>query len=44
VDKYGPGGNVGIMGMIMNPAVDMFSSMMIMNDELMKYGTGYYCH
>ncbi len=43
IDKYGPGGNVGVMGMIMNPNVDMFSSMMTMNDEIMKYGTGYYC-
>ena len=43
IDAYGPGGNVAIMGMIAHPAVDMFSSMMILNDEVIKYGTGYYC-
>ena len=43
IDAYGPGGNIAIMGMITNPAVDMFSSMMTINDEIMKYGTGYYC-
>lgn len=43
IDAYGPGGNIGIMGMITNPGVDFFSSMMILNDEIIKYGTGYYC-
>ena len=43
IDLYGPGGNIGIMGLITNPNVDMFSSMMTLNDEIIKYGTGYYC-
>ena len=43
IDSYGPGGNIGIMGMITNPAVDMFTAMMAINDEIVKYGTGYYC-
>ena len=43
IDAYGPGGNIAIMGMITNPAVDMFTSMMTISDEIMKYGTGYYC-
>ena len=42
IDKYGPGGNVGIMGVMFNPAVDMFSSMMTIHDEVVKYGTNYY--
>ena len=43
IDKYGPGGNIGVMGVIFNPSVDMFSSMMTLNDEIIRYGTGYYC-
>ena len=43
IDAYVPGGNIALMCMIVNPAVDMFSSMMTMQDEVMKYGTGYYC-
>ncbi len=31
------------MGVIFNPSVDMFSSMMTLNDEIIRYGTGYYC-
>ena len=31
------------MCMITNPAVDMFQSMLAMQDEVMKYGTGFYC-
>ena len=34
---------VGVMGVIFNPNVDMFSSMMTLNDEIIQYGTGYYC-
>ena len=43
IDTYGPGGNIALMCMITNPAVDMFQSMMTMNDEVIKYGIGYYC-
>ena len=43
IDKYGPGGNVAILCMIMNPQVDLAESMLIMHDEIVKYGTNYYC-
>ena len=42
IDKYGPGGNVAILGMIAHPAVDVLSSKNIMHDEVVRYGTGYY--
>ena len=43
IDLYGPGGNVVINGMITNPAVDFFSSAAVMTDEVINYGTGFYC-
>ena len=43
IDTYGPGGNIALMCMITNPAVEMFQSMLAMQDEVMKYGTGFYC-
>jgi hypothetical protein len=43
IDKYGPGGNVAILCMILNPEVDFDESAKIMHDEVLKYGTGYYC-
>ena len=44
IDKYGPGGNVGIMGMIMYADPQkMVSTMMTLSDEAIRYGTNYYC-
>lgn len=43
IDNYGPGGNVAIFCMIMNPQVDFAESSAIMHDEIVKYGTNYYC-
>ena len=44
IDKYGPGGNVGIMGMIMYADPQkMVSTMMTLRDEAIRYGTNYYC-
>ncbi len=44
IDKYGPGGNIAILCMILNPEVDFDKSAKIMHDEVIRYGTGYYCH
>ena len=43
IDLYGPGGNLALMCIITNPAVDMIPAMLAMNDEVIKYETGYYC-
>lgn len=43
IDRYGPGGNVGIVCAIMNPEIDPFWATPIMDDEVIQYGTGYYC-
>jgi hypothetical protein len=43
IDLYGPGGNIAMMNLIMNPALDVAQSSMIMHDETVRYGTGYYC-
>lgn len=43
IDKYGPGGNVAILAFILNPELDPDESSKIMHDEVIKYGTGYYC-
>ena len=44
IDKYGPGGNVGIMSMIMYADPQkMVSTMMTLSDEAIRYGTNYYC-
>ena len=43
IDKYGPGGNIAIFTMIAHPAVDLGASMGILHDEVVRYGTGYYC-
>ena len=43
IDRYGPGGNVAIFTMIAHPAVDFVRTMSILHDEIVSYGTGYYC-
>ena len=43
IDLYGPGGNVAIMVMIAHPAVDFVAARRILHDEVVRYGTGYYC-
>lgn len=43
IDKYAPGGNFGFMGMIMYAdPMKMISTMQILSDEGLKYGTDYY--
>ncbi|MBO4831645.1 MAG: hypothetical protein J5569_04115 [Oscillospiraceae bacterium] len=43
VDLYGPGGNLALMCVINNPAVDTIPAIITMNQEVIRYGTGYYC-
>lgn len=43
IDRYGPGGNVAICGIIAHPAVDMRFARTVLHDEIVRYGTGYYC-
>lgn len=43
IDLYGPGGNVAIICMVAHPAVNFVEAKRIMHDEIVKYGTGYYC-
>lgn len=43
IDHYGPGGNVAIFAMITHPAVDLMKALPVMQDELLRYGTNYYC-
>ena len=43
IDAYGPGGNIALFTMIAHPAVNMGTAVGIMHDEILKYGTGYYC-
>jgi hypothetical protein len=43
IDRYGPGGNVAICGIIAHPAVDMRLARTVLHDEIVRYGTGYYC-
>lgn len=43
IDKYAPGGNYGVLGMVMYSDFNQtLSSMMAMSDEAVKYGTNYY--
>lgn len=43
IDKYAPGGNYAMLGMILYSDVNKFlSTMAIMSDETIKYGTNYY--
>lgn len=43
IDRYGPGGNYAMMGMILYSDRDRFlKTMAIMSDETIKYGTNYY--
>ena len=42
IDRYGPGGNIAIQGIIAHPAVDFRRVGAILHDEIVKYGTGYY--
>ena len=43
IDRYGPGGNVAIMCAIAHPAVSFRDAMPLLHDEIIRYGTGYYC-
>ena len=43
IDRYGPGGNVAIVTVIAHPAVDLRRASAALNDEVIRYGTGYYC-
>ena len=43
IDKYGPAGNYGMFTMIANPSVDFVHGMMVLHEEVINYGTGYYC-
>jgi hypothetical protein len=43
IDKYGPGGNYAMFGMILYSDMNKFlKTMAIMSDETIKYGTNYY--
>ncbi|NLV51218.1 MAG: hypothetical protein GXY20_11070 [Clostridiales bacterium] len=43
IDRYAPGGNYAIMGMILYSSLDKFvRTMAIMTDEALKYGNNYY--
>ena len=42
IDRYGPGGNVAIMTMIAHPAVDLRAAALVLHDEIVRCGTGYY--
>ena len=43
IDKYAPGGNYGLIGMIMfADPMKMLNTMSIMSDECIKYGTNYF--
>lgn len=42
IDTYGPGGNIALTTLITNPAVDMATAGIILNDEIIQYGTNYY--
>ncbi|MBO4331447.1 MAG: hypothetical protein J5827_05175 [Oscillospiraceae bacterium] len=43
IDLYGPGGNLALMCVINNPAVDTIPAIMTMNQEVIQYSAGYYC-
>ncbi len=43
IDRYGPGGNIAILCAIAHPTVDFRAAMSLLQDEVVKYGTGYYC-
>lgn len=44
MDKFGPGGNFAMMGMILYADAAKFANTMaILSDETLKYGTNYYC-
>ena len=44
IDKFGPGGNFAMMGMILyDNAARFANTMAILSDETIKYGTNYYC-
>ena len=43
IDRYGPGGNVAIMCAIAHPAVSFRAEMPLLHNEIIRYGTGYYC-
>ena len=43
MELYGPGGNIVMSGLFMNPNVDdPGAAMAAMYDEILKFGTGYY--